>query len=105
MSKHTPGPWVYDNCGIKIGNPETGFPVFRIIDDENHIVVTTQEAGTTGDNFHDCCARVEANARLIAAAPELLEVLKEVFEHRARSGVGGPLLKRICDVLDKAEGK
>lgn len=62
MSAHTPGPWVHvendDEYDVKhgIGSDRT--------------VATVRTGGDM--------QRVEANARLIAAAPELLEALKEL---------------------------
>ena len=62
-TNHTPGPWTYTT------NPEnTRF----IIDSEPaHAIACT--AGFESNN--------EANARLIAAAPELLESAKELASH------------------------
>jgi hypothetical protein len=67
MSKHTPGPWHY-----------------RRGDEWSHSVVTHH--GTLPDGSQNCWTVAdinkmrepehEANARLIAAAPELLEALK-----------------------------
>lgn len=59
MSKHTPGPWVY--------NGFTG----RVYDAKGHLLLVTPQrlAGMTA-------ADLDANARLIAAAPELLETVK-----------------------------
>jgi len=59
--KHTPGPWSADEC-------RSGFAVYAY--KSGDVVVRTEdEEGRYGaiDN--------EANARLIAAAPELLEAL------------------------------
>lgn len=57
-SKHTPGPWYHYNFHDKL------------------------EVGTHGPVNHVICADVkdEANARLIAASPKLLEALKICFE-------------------------
>ncbi|MFG9198656.1 hypothetical protein ACEPX9_00870 [Pseudomonas aeruginosa] len=64
MSKYTPGPWEierYSDGLIQIvGNA-------RIVSDDEEIVTTVVEAVARGD---------EANARLCAAAPELLEALE-----------------------------
>ncbi|MGP5757726.1 hypothetical protein [Pseudomonas aeruginosa] len=66
MSKHTPGPWhvggpnkctIYDKHGQRLANSFEG-------------VMATQRTDS------EC----EANARLIAAAPELLEALKGMLE-------------------------
>ncbi len=61
--EHTPGPWVYTLdatgiCGIHQANNDTGVPV-RIAEVVSH----SQK-------------QVEADARLIASAPELLETLE-----------------------------
>lgn len=57
MNKHTPGPWIWktDLHGTRVGIKESDFIIAQI-----------------------CYQReeTEANARLIAAAPELLEVLQ-----------------------------
>ncbi len=62
-TKHTPGPWTYEGCEIvtKIG----AWPV-----------AATNEAGIKQPE------RL-ANARLIAAAPELAEALRGLFENCA----------------------
>lgn len=64
MSKHTPGPW-----GVYLNNDTNQFEIFH---DE-------------GRGFGHMLARVEgekgrfaANARLIAAAPDLLEALQDI---------------------------
>ena len=59
MSAHTPGPWVYD-----------------FDPDGNRHVVYSDDGKVTELRFKDA----EANARLIAAAPDLLEVLQELKE-------------------------
>ena len=61
MSKHTPGPWFsqYDDNGFyEIGSESVTFTL----------------AFTYGEGDTD-----EANARLIAAAPDLLEALQDVL--------------------------
>lgn len=78
--KHTPGPW-------RVG------PYYR------HEVVN--------DHGLICCGPIEteatrANARLIAAAPELLDALKEcMYEIRDSS----PTKKHALEVIDRAEGR
>jgi hypothetical protein len=61
--KHTPGPWVVDPAvrqGFTVYAPKEGF-----------IVGTQDEEGRYG------AIESEANARLIAAAPDLLEALQQ----------------------------
>ncbi len=55
--KHTPGPWEYYGQDGVFYIEENGIP-------ENTLTIATVEYGN------------EANARLIAAAPELLEMLR-----------------------------
>jgi hypothetical protein len=63
MNKHTPGPW-------KVGSRSNGEFYKRNIAgaDGYHVALTSSRED----------AEVEANARLIAAAPELLEALREL---------------------------
>ncbi len=64
MRKHTPGPWEierYSDGLIQIVGD------VRIVSDDEENVTTVVEAVARGD---------EANARLISAAPELLEALQ-----------------------------
>lgn len=98
MSKHTPGPWVAGDCGAVFngaGNKVAGCGV-------SHFLTT---------------AEMDANARLIAAAPQMLSVLQEAlefFEDRSEgeyfpdraAPVGNAesrLASAIRDVLSKAE--
>lgn len=77
-SKHTPGPWFctendgsfvrhVDNNRIQIGSPL------------DYIAEIIDYGGGDGENQND--AEQEANARLIAAAPDMLEALKEVIDN------------------------
>lgn len=70
MSAHTPGPWevaleIFDNGGI----PETVIQAF----DGRAAVAVALEFGANNPGMRD------ANARLIAAAPDLLEALIDVL--------------------------
>jgi hypothetical protein len=68
MSKHTPGPWTYNLTTGVVRSLAEDFPNCRqpVICDLRH----WSHEDTT--HIHP------ANARLIAAAPELLEALKEI---------------------------
>lgn len=69
MSKHTPGPWHTDDAP------------------EHAIAVCTNSGETVADVFPNADAQsgvtTYANARLIAAAPELLEALKDLAKRHA----------------------
>ncbi|GGD58701.1 hypothetical protein [Croceicoccus mobilis] len=85
MTEHTPGPWSLDENDIR---------------DEAQAVLTDRFGGTVADVFtghrHGEC---EANARLIAAAPELLDAL----EYLVSLG-GGDCLDMARDAIAKARG-
>ena len=90
----TPGPWEIQDAG-----PGTIRGLrFRVVTDENIIAKTT-----------DGLEEARANARLIAAAPELLEQCKlfeKVLTHLINSGDSGADLERdkLREVLAKVEG-
>lgn len=68
MSKHTPGPWVRKN-----GNPT--FVPLRA----HHCEKLGFSIGFVSLDDNDGCGEPAANARLIAAAPELLEAARLVI--------------------------
>lgn len=97
-SKHTPGPW------ISHGSPRIGT--------ESHmgyciqagkmrgILIADLNPGTSSDRISEVC---EANARLIASAPELLEVCKAML-----NSVGADLdtaYESARAAIQKAEGR
>lgn len=92
MNKHTPGPWDYSWNGhyFDIG----------ILRDCSVVPIFPQTC-------MGVCAAQEANARLIAAAPELLEALTRLRD--AYVGKYNDSIKAICweqaqDAIAKAEG-
>ncbi len=60
MSKHTPGPWSYLPRHICESEPEVRAP----------------------DGWLICCTASDDDARLIAAAPRILDVLQEILDYR-----------------------
>ena len=83
MSKHTPGPW-------RIGTPPPNGE--QTIGTQHGLMVAVV---TTGSGVP-----TKANARLIAAAPELLEALQEIVN--AADGDAG--LKKARAAIAKATG-
>lgn len=99
-TKHTPGPWHYDWTS-KTNGYITGFHVGRQIApmDEmgciEHLITIPNDRPTEEE--------AEANARLIAAAPELLEALEELQGYELP--VSQACLDRINAAIAKARGE
>lgn len=86
---HTPGPW---RVGTSYG---------AVITDVEHDGVWTDPENRTGYGGFLVCesVRSEANARLIAAAPELLAACKAALDG---DGVSDPVRQQIIDAVEKA---
>ena len=79
MSKHTPGPWNDFNhswCETSIVAPNFDHAICRL--DINHATEDSQESDE---------AVMAANARLIAAAPDLLEALQHAIDWLDAAGI------------------
>lgn len=86
--KHTPGPWTYSVTEIS-GTSEP--------------VVTKCTVLAQGDTVASLTGSREANARLIAAAPELYQVLWDLF-NGTRMEMTPEMNNRVLDLLRKAGG-
>jgi hypothetical protein len=84
VSEHTPGPWEY------LGHAR---------------VQTADDKKTPIANFNFFAA-TEANARLIAAAPELLELLREAADYTRHPDYDWPVefSRRVDAAIAKATG-
>lgn len=77
-AKHTPGPWFRDtrsglNCDVRAKSGR-------------NVALCWGLASNNATNYRaDYRAECDANARLIAAAPELLEALLDAYEESAQS--------------------
>ena len=93
MSNHTPGPWIVKRNGVRS-------PVNS--EDGRHIAMINYNPMTIPDEMH------EANARLVAAAPEMLEVLIELQEsaqYWSEYDVPIGIIDRLNAVISKAKGE
>ncbi len=105
-SKHTPGPWRLDETFVdgQWGNPSHW--VCEIVGPDNSRIVADIPEYRT---YEEDAAELEANARLIAAAPELLEALEYaqawITEVGERKGLpNGRTLQTIEAAIAKATG-
>lgn len=87
----TKGEWLVDD--IDVVSRETGMAICQVYDgSDNHISEMDMEV-------------VNANARLVGAAPELLEALQRVVEfHKAGLHLSDPLIKYVYPAINKALG-
>lgn len=96
-SKHTPGPWT-----VGVDEQDHGRPYVK--DAEGYVVCALIFEPGTGEP--------EANARLIAAAPDLLEALRACHDYLScipESAAGGDddavgLTRRAAAAISKATG-
>lgn len=105
MSAHTPGPWhlVLSNNATPFVMHEHGDDRTDIQDLASIICIMPAEITRSYNSF--------ANARLIAAAPELLQVLKDI-EAMLNAGLdasivmdeNSPMRDAMRDAIRKAEG-
>lgn len=91
--KGTPGPWCADADGMHVRplcakNEETWFACASVL----HF----------GEREPAEVQRI-ANARLIAAAPELLEVCEKIVDYRRRTGPLGFQLEKLDDFIHMAK--
>lgn len=111
MSRHTPGPWV--SFGTRRAHGAPGFEGLVRVDGATGagnviaLVCTGGPGAASGDKDG-----IEANARLIAAAPELLAALRDLVEvHRQivhgerTNGVPAKLLRDAEAAVAKAGGR
>lgn len=106
-TKHTPGPWRATKCFLNQVNPAT-------IVSESGVAVASVEYGikATGDAFEGREGEFDANARLMAAAPDLLESLQQTVaslehwfvRHGDPEGVNSLMMKKARAAIAKATG-
>jgi hypothetical protein len=98
VNKHTPGPWVVRTERLD-GHPNSDWTEEGLIVESYRepICRLYEHMGTCFDNFEND----EANARLIAAAPELYELAKAVAEHF--DGTDALLGKWAAELVEKVK--
>ena len=93
MANHTPGPWYVKRNGVRS-------PVNS--EDGRHIAMINYNPMTMPNEMH------EANARLIAAAPEMLDILidlQESAQYWSEYGAPFDIVNRLTAVISKAKGE
>lgn len=90
-TKHTPGPWE-----VKYGVSQSDFG-FVVHEPTGGIV-----CGHVDYTMGDCVELHKANARLIAAAPELLEACKKAVHRDRLDQCGKPIHLELLAAIAKA---
>lgn len=100
--KHTPAPWRY----IRRSDEEFSHPSIESLDDKFSVVILgfkddpNDDGGVRGRTAEEA----EANAHLIAAAPELLEAAKGII-NSIENGNGVVCYRALMAAIAKAEGR
>jgi len=94
-AKHTPGPWSVWKKSLDPAGRED----WAILSSENRIIAEAFWKVETDEYMP-----AEANARLIAAAPELLEALEAMAEWHEDSADDEPLIIATRAAIAKARG-
>ena len=76
MSGHTPGPWTVEDNAIMAS---VGAHICTVSTSDDFPCLTESDDKTEAEVRSDCDIECEANARLIAAAPDLLTALSELL--------------------------
>lgn len=97
-AKHTPGPWLVQETTVYALNDERN-PANRF--------TASVDSGWADEKRRISRQEVEANARLIAAAPELLEALSQAVESMQDSGYQNSHVAVMAAraAIDKATGE
>ena len=98
--KHTPGPWELEEINSDTGNFRHLVPVAEIDGDVISLLTVVEH---NGQNF--AAVYSKKDARLIAAAPDLLEALQEVSETFNESWREGSTQRRLGDLARAAIAK
>lgn len=97
---HTPGPW---ELGALVNNDEGVLHRQVIARSQSSVSgATITPAICTVSGYS---SRRDDNARLIAAAPDMLELLKSLWELRGQINHDSIIWKEVKQVITKAEGE
>lgn len=99
MYKHTPGPWEYRPAMNYIGYaifPIGTLPSLAACERYGEVMTVTCF------NFP---SNTEANARLIAAAPELLEALELILDYLEACAESNYIIEMVEKAISKARGE
>lgn len=88
MSKHTKGPWVFTEQPVK----SYGYYIHRVDQSDKNSFIGDVGGGLQAPET------IKANARLIAASPEMYDILQEILSNE---GMMPDTLGKINNLLNK----
>ena len=101
MSKHTPGPWTVENAsGVMLW-----IGAMRVPDEARYGLHTIITGIDIEDLTPEACAIKEANAHLIAAAPDLLEACEAVAATTWSRNTAEKIGAQVRAAIKKARGE
>jgi hypothetical protein len=101
MSKHTPGPWAKHNPS----NPtQTALIVRELPNHKRTVVAVIPDHLQFGNASVTDWLEMESNARLVAAAPELLDALRAMLENWEYGGLQPYPIAQARAAIIKAVG-
>lgn len=103
MSKHTPGTWKSE-----ISESEAHYREHPVYGPDSQLIAIVDSGNYGGwrDSEDDGQAEFAANARLIAAAPDLLEALEEIYCHGVQAfGTDFEVMLTARDAIARAKGE
>ena len=109
---HTPGPWELSKTGLVMNDGSV--PIMApdpALEQKRVALVDIQTKAKRGEAYRTPCAERDANARLIAAAPDILEALlsiRKIAAYKTSDPTCASCLRRIGEIaqaaIAKAEG-
>jgi len=102
MSNHTPGKWIYEPSDMTIRTMD--FSSNAGMGDYKGVIIAELDSPEWRKIRPDSIPEKEANARVIAAAPEMLEVLKQVEKRFDWDPKHALLMDNIKALLARIEG-
>ncbi len=105
-AKFTEGPWVvHDSRAMVVPEAHKNRPIGGSIDKDYDLKTYAQEiCAMHWPDKNRAESEVKANANLIAAAPELYELLSDLF-HQCSDDLSHAANNRIAAILKKARGE